>query len=89
MPNMFELRADRKGRPYGVCGACGMRIFFRGANSLKGLTYLWGPLVRAITQDDRPAVEYMLKNAGEEAEKAHVRELAAPAPNPAGVPATS
>jgi len=62
-----------------------MRIFFRGDNSLKGLTYLWGPLVRAITQDDRGAAEYMLKNAGEEAEETHARELAAPAPDPAGV----
>jgi len=76
MPSAFEVRADKRGRPYGICECCGMRVFFRGANSLRGLTFLWGPLVRAMDRGDRAAAEVMLEDGAKKAEVDHEQRMA-------------
>jgi hypothetical protein len=52
-PNSYELRADRKGRPFMICtGGCGARTFFRGSQSLTGPSMLWGALTNALMNND-------------------------------------
>jgi len=75
-PSGFQVKADKKGRPYGVCDSCGTRMFFRGQASLRGVSFLWGPLVRAIHAQDRPAAEAMIEDGAKRAEKEHERALA-------------
>ena len=62
-PDASELRADRKGRPFFLCTACGARTFLRGNQSLAGPTLLWGPLVGALSNGDSEAGRVLLQDA--------------------------
>jgi len=62
--NSYELRADRKGRPFMICTAgCGARTFFRGSQSLIGPSMLWGPLSNALINNDSEAAKVILHDA--------------------------
>ncbi len=63
-PDSYELRADKKGRPFMICtGGCGARTFFRGKQSLIGPTMLWGSLTNALSNNDCEAAKVILHDA--------------------------
>lgn len=45
-PDGMEVRADRRGRPYCTCAACGSKVFLRGARSFRGVIYFGDYLSR-------------------------------------------
>jgi len=44
-----ELRWDKYGRPWVMCGACGARTFTRSPNALRGI-YMTSRMVEAVCQ---------------------------------------
>ncbi len=46
-PGKLDLRFDKLSRPYGVCISCGVKLFFRGTQSLVGLAHL-SPVAEAL-----------------------------------------
>ena len=64
-PDAYELRADKKGRPYFMCAVCGARTFLRGSQSLAGPAILWGPLLNALMNKDREAAQVLVQDAVE------------------------
>ena len=64
-PDAYEMRADRKGRPYFLCSVCGARTFLRGQQSLAGPTMLWGPLTAALANNDAEAARVLIQDIAE------------------------
>lgn len=62
-PNANEMRADKHGKPYSKCWACGAICFYRGLQSLRGPTALWGPLQMALSQGDVEAGRVLVQQA--------------------------
>ena len=45
----LELRFDKLSRPYGVCTSCQVKMFFRGTESIVGLSHL-SPVAAALAK---------------------------------------
>lgn len=74
----FELRLDRRQRPYGICNICGTRAFMRSQMALRGIQALWGPLTRAIVDGNTAAAREMIETeavkAKEDLKRAYERQ---------------
>jgi len=65
-PEGYELRLDKKGRPFFMCSACGCRTFTRGAVSLRGPELLWKPLHVALANGEADVARVLVKRAVED-----------------------
>jgi hypothetical protein len=61
----FELKLDKKSRPYFGCKSCGLFCFLRGDFSMKGPAILWGPLTAALV-DGKPELARALVDRASE-----------------------
>lgn len=62
-PDCFEVKLDKKSRPYFSCGMCGARTFIRGEMSMRGPSLLWGPLASAFRSRDVNAAKVLVADA--------------------------
>jgi transcription elongation factor Elf1 len=69
-----ELRWDRYGRPYVLCGACGARTWTRTPNALKGI-YMTSRMVEAMVR--RVASDPVEHDRRERESEAFVQEIRA------------
>lgn len=72
----LELRIDKLSRPYLYCSGgskgcgCGVRVFLRGPQSMKGLELLFNAVVIAAHQEEEPreVAQALLKRAVQRSE---------------------
>lgn len=69
-PDSYEVRLDKRGRPYMTCIACGARTFLRGAHSLRGPQMLWGPLTLALEDGEEETAKELVTEAVRKAQSA-------------------
>ena len=67
-PAAYELKLDKKQRPFFACVSCGCKTFLRGEFSLKGPTMLWGPLSIALRNNEAEVARVLVARAAERAQ---------------------
>lgn len=59
-PEGLELRIDKRGRPFFLCGVCGSRSFIHG-NGLRGPQILWGKLTLALRGGEADVAQELVR----------------------------
>jgi hypothetical protein len=62
-PDSYEMKLDKKNKPYFICSCCGCRTFLRGEMSLRGPSVLWGPLASALRAKDSEVAAILVGDA--------------------------